>query len=123
LFQKSRLTGRALSWGSDQYCTDSFVRVPEVLKLPTLEKLFILAACGLRNLGIVVQDHIQQGIVDLQIAVVSDESQLAELVMKTLEAIAQAQRSIPGRRRPQGADPIGNRAPAEGGVRSSTASA
>jgi hypothetical protein len=32
------------------------------------------------NLGVVVQDHVQQGIMNFQVAIVIDEAQLAEFV-------------------------------------------
>jgi hypothetical protein len=48
------------------------------------KKLF--SAAGIpRDLRIVVQDHIQQGIVDLQLPVVIDESQFAELVHENID--------------------------------------
>jgi hypothetical protein len=41
---------------------------------------------GLPEAGIVVKDHVQQGIVDLKVSVVVDEPKLPELVHKKAHA-------------------------------------
>jgi hypothetical protein len=53
-------------------------------KTHTCQNLFFAASIA-PDLGIVVQDYTQQGIVDLQVAIVIDEPQFTELVHENVD--------------------------------------